>query len=286
MTKSASLFASFALFALAAATQDGVLLRRQLKENSSEVYQLVSDMRQTATLPGMGDQDIDMTSTMKVTLNSHKLDAATGQLEVDSVFSDIKTKSEGMLAAMMDQSKDPDPERGEIQRQNRRSQPPHSRCHEEWLQHDGHAPNDSGPTSSIMFVEFPDKAVAVGDSWTFALPKSAVFGKQTPSLSAKLEGDREFQGGKVWVVSFGGTINLDADLTEMLKKTPNNPMAGSKATLKGKIEMIGESLIDKISGQTLVYTVSSKSKSKVDLPDNGLSIDTSGVSKTTMTLVK
>lgn len=282
MNRRILLLCGLSLVALAVASTDGVLLRRQLKENTSEVYKVQADMKGLVTLPGMGDQDLAMVSTMKLTLKTNKVDAQKNEADVESIITDIQTKAEGMMQMAMDQSGPPPKEiktSGKMDARNHMVMvAPKSSGMMEMMM------SGSGPASSLLFIEFPESAVNVGDSWTFSLPKSPLYGKDIPVLTGKLVGDRDYQGAKVWVVGIEGKVKLDADMSEMLKDAPSNPMAGQKALMKGTVEISGEALVDKTTGQTLVYTTHSKSKSTVEMPDMGMSIDNTGTVKTTMTL--
>ncbi|MFI5386158.1 MAG: hypothetical protein ACHQ50_08565 [Fimbriimonadales bacterium] len=285
MNKRALILAGFGIFCLAAAIPQGVLLRRDVKENTTEVYKLVNDIKQTLTIPSMGDQDANSSSSMTLTLKTTKVDPTSGQGDVESTISDIKMKSDGMGANAVDQIQASMPKEfkttGKIDPRNHMVLAPAK----------GSGMLDailgsSSPTSSLIFVEFPDKAVSVGDSWTFELPKSPFFGKAPQTLTAKLVGEKSYEGAQVWQISVSGIIKIDADLTEVMKNAPDNPLGGQKATMKGTIDLTGDALIDKQSGKTLAYSTSSKTKGAMELPDMGITIDSVGSAKTTMTLQK
>src|SRR5437016_10711250 len=100
MNKKALMFAGIGLFALAVAGDQGVLLRRELKENATETYKLETEVKQNADVPGIGDQDLHLTSTMTVTLKSGKLDAAAGQVPIDATLAVAQVKADGSIADM------------------------------------------------------------------------------------------------------------------------------------------------------------------------------------------
>jgi hypothetical protein len=274
--------AVFATLALAA--HQGVVLRRELKENATEVYNMDTSVHMVVTVPSMGDQDVDMTSSMKYTLTMGKIE--NGQAAIESKVSDIKTKADGMLAQVMDQQQTSMPKeivsKGKLDARNHLTL--------EAAKNSGGMMQlmvgSGSPASSLMFVEFPEKAVNVGDEWSMELPKSPMFGKEAPKVTAKLLGSKDFKGADCWQISVSGTINMDADLTEAMKSAPNNPMSGQKMTMKGKVKLNGEALVDKVTGKTLNYDVVADSTSKMEMPDMGMSIDSSGKIKTTLTLQK
>lgn len=272
----AALAASFVL-----APQQGTLLRHELKENTTETYKVATVIKQTMTIPSVGDQDVDMKSTMNYAVKINKIDPATGVAQVDTVVSDMKTEADGMIGEMMQGAQNDAPKEikttGTLDGRNRftATKKPANSSAQMILE-------QLNPTSSIVFIELPDKAVAVGDSWTFDLPKSPLFGKDQQKLTAKLTGERD----GAWVVSVTGTIQLDADLTEIMKNMPNNPMAGTQTNLKGGATLKGEALLDKMSGKMTSYVIDATSKSTVSFAEQGISIDTAGTIKTVMTLQK
>lgn len=272
----AALAASFVL-----APQQGTLLRHELKENTTETYKVATVIKQTMTIPSMGDQDVDMKSSMNYAVKINKVDATTGLAQVDTIFSDMKTEADGMVGQMMQGEQDQAPKEikttGTLDARNRFTvtKKPASSSAQMMLE-------QLNPTSSIVFIELPEKAVAVGDTWTFDLPKSPLFGKDQQKLTAKLTGERDGD----WVVAITGTIKLDADLTEIMKNMPNNPLGGAQTTLTGTAALKGEALIDKASGKMMSYVVDATSKTTVNLPEQGINIDTAGTVKTVMTLQK
>jgi hypothetical protein len=280
MNRKITLLAGIGVFALAAATQQGTVLRRELKENTSEVYAVETVLKQVLTVPSMGDQDIDLTSTMKMTLKTGALDAATGQVAVDTTISDIKNKAEGALAGAIDQQADNIPKEikgtGKLDARNRLAlAPPKAGAGMMELLMAG-----SSPTSSFMFVSYPEKAVTIGDSWAIELPKSPMFGKDAPSLTAKLTGEKDGN----WLINVSGLIKIDADVTEMLKNAPM--IGGQKVLIKGTMDVTGEAQVDKATGKTMLYTTKSKTQTQWDIPEMSMAVDVAGTTATTIKLQK
>lgn len=285
MNRKALILSGLAIFSLAAAaTQQGITLRRELKENGTEVYLMETDMKQTVSVPTLGDQDMGLTSTAKMTLKTGKIDPATGEAQIDSTVSDIKTQGEGMMQAMVDQQSGSVPKEvkssGKIDARNRMKMVSQKTAGAAQM-----FMSASNAAASMVFVEFPEKPVNVGDTWTVSLPKSPVFGNKPADLTAKFVGEKDYQGAKAWAISVAGTVSLDADISEMMKGQANNPFEGQKVMLKGTIDITGEALIDKGSGRTLIYTTTSKSKTTTDLPGMG-SLDATGSTKTKMVYQK
>src|SRR5256885_1116049 len=81
----------------------------------------------------------------------------------------------------------------------------------------------TSPSSSLVFIEFPEKAIAVGDSWTFPAPKNPIFGKEPQNLTAKLTGEKDFNGVKVWAIDVSGKLTINADIGQLIKDSGNAP---------------------------------------------------------------
>jgi hypothetical protein len=280
------LFAGIALFSLAAAAPDAVVLRRELKEATLESYKLQSEVKQKADVPTMGEQDLDAVTTMSVKLKSGKLDAATNQVSLDATISDIQMKSSGSIAEMADQMTSGMPKEfkmtGKLDSRNRISVDQTKAPDLMMIMFTG-----TSPSSSLMFVEFPEKAVNVGDSWTFPAPKNPLFGTEVQNLTAKLTGEKELNGTKAWAVSVNGKLNINADLGKLIKESGSAPtgMPDMAMIMKGTAEMSGEALIDKATGKTLQYVVNVTQKTKTEMESFG-TVESSGTIKTTLTLQK
>jgi hypothetical protein len=282
MNRRSLILAGIAIASFAAAATQGVLLRRELKEGTTEVYTLKTEMKQTVDVGGM-QQDLGINSSAKLTLKTGKIDPADGTAEVETIVSDMKTEADGAAAMMANDTEMPKEVKatGKLDARNRlMMKATKATGMMEMMM------GASSPASSLSFVEFPDKEINVGDTWTVTVSKSPAYGNKEQTLIAKLMGDRDRVGGKVWVISVSGTLNLDMDMTEMMKDMPNNPMAGQKTTLKGTVELKGIALVDKTTGKTLEYTTDSISKNTVNLVDAGMTVESNGTVKTTLTLQK
>jgi hypothetical protein len=280
------LFAGLAFFSVAAVSSDAVLLRRELKEDSTENYKLQSEVKQKADVPSMGEQDLGAVTTMTVKIKAGKLDAASGQVGLDATIGDVQTKATGSMADFFDQATSVMPKEfkmsGKIDNRNRISVDQTKAPDLMMIMLTG-----SSPSSSLMFVEFPEKPVNVGDAWTFPAPKSPIFGKEAQNLTAKLTGEKDFNGAKVWAVSVNGQLKIDADLGKLMKDSGSAPsnLPEMSMQMKGTADMAGEALIDKATGKTLQYIVNITQKTKTEMESFG-TVESSGTIKTTLTLQK
>ncbi len=284
MNKKALVLAGFVVFALAAAARQGAVLRRDLKEDSTEVYKLKTDIAIKANSSAFGDGDLSVNMTTTMTLKSGKLDGASNQLGVDATISDIQSRVDGSIAQYVSPMFDNLPKEikfnGKLDGRNRITVT------------DAKTPDSmltmltgTSPSSAIAFVEFPEKAVNVGDSWTIPAPKVPIIAKGQ-TLTAKLVGEKDLDGSKVWQIAISGKLTIDANSAEITKGAPAGGDPPPNMTLKGTADFVGEALVDKTSGKTLQYTSTTTQKTKMDLPDMSMTVDNSGTIKTTMTLTK
>jgi hypothetical protein len=127
--------------------------------------------------------------------------------------------------------------------------------------------------------------VKVGQEWDVPVPKNPMMEKDQ-ILKAKLVGEREVDGVKVWVVTIAGPMEMNADLSKMMADAPDNPAAGMKMLMSGTIQVSGENLIEQGSGRLVLSTQKADSKMKMELPDMGMSIDMTGTTTSKMALKK
>ncbi|HTQ09778.1 MAG TPA: hypothetical protein VMI31_06875, partial [Fimbriimonadaceae bacterium] len=245
MYKPSLLFSGFAVIALAAAAQQGTTLRHELKENATEVYKFKTLVNSQASSSAF-DGDLKIDSSMTVTLKMGKLDAASGQVAVDADVSDISAKADGSIAQYVDPMLDGLPKEmkvtGKLDARNRFAMDP-TKTQDAMIT----MVMGTSPTSSIAFVEFPDKPVNLGDTWTFPAPKNPIFGKEPQTLTAKFIGEKEFNGALVWCIDVTGKLKVDANMADIMKGQESD-QGVPNMTMKGTADVKGEAMIDKATG--------------------------------------
>lgn len=271
---------------LATAGQDAHVLRRELKEGATDVYQVDSKVDQTVQLSqlGMGDQKMVITSGMKMALSTGKVDPDKHTADLKMVSSDFKFDMEG-LAGMAGA---PTPEMpkevtvtGTIDHQNRIS----------GMKAVGPGAGLMGASTSAssgtMFVSFPEHAVKVGDTWDVVIPKNPAMGNAETVLKATLKGEAMDGDVPVWLISMQGTLILDMDMAEMMKDDPQAQGALAMGNMKvsGKIDLQADAQTEKGSGRTRKMVVRMKGKQKMDMADMGLTLEMEMAGTTSMSLV-
>jgi len=272
-----------AIASLALAAQDGVLLRRELKENTTEVYKVETMTQQTMSLPTGMEQEFKISALSTYTVKTGKIDPAKGTAAVEVINQIDKVDADGMMASMMGKQ-DNKPikfsavmdNRGRLVMDTTKALDPQA-----MMMAGAQAAGNSG-----MFVELPEKAVKIGDTWDVVIPKSPMLGKTDQKLVAKLAREDKLNGKDVYVVAVNGTLNIEIDPSQMAPASGagSNPMAGQKMTVKGTVTVSGEGFVEKATGKTLKMESVAKTKSKVEMPDMGLSIDGTGTVTTKVAL--
>jgi hypothetical protein len=279
MTKTLIL-AGMAVATLAVAAQDGSLLRRTFVPGATDVYRIESSMRQSFTLPGMGEQDLTVDNVQLYSVKVNKVDGDTA--EIETVTKTEKLEFGGGMASMIPTPPTPGPVTlpGRLDNRNRATftkipSSPEMAMFSAAL---------SG-TYSIM-VELPEKAVRVGDTWQIVVPKGPFTGREDQFLTARLTGERVVDGVSAWVVQITGRLNSTIDMNELAKDNPDaNPM-GMSMVIKSVMDVKGEGLVEKATARTLQMDTSIGTKQNVNITDMGMSIDSSGTTTMRVRLQK
>lgn len=263
------------------AGQDGVVLRLVLKENTTDNYKVESKATQVINLPnGMGEQEMTILTTSSYKVTTGKVDAEKGVADVTVETSVDKIDADGPMGEMMAQNK-PKPMtlKGTLNNLGKLTLDT-SKLSMSDLQFGGGSQQSGGG----VYVEFPDKAIKVGDSWDYKIPKSPITGSEDQKMTLKLVGEKKVGDKDVWVISTTGTMKLDIDSSKLPKGDADagNPMAGQDMKIKGTIDVVGESLVEKATGRTLKSEAKLKSKNTIEVM--GMNIDSTGTTIVTSTL--
>lgn len=282
----AILFGIAALAALAlSSAQDGVLLRHDLKENAQDVYKVEMKGNQVIQAPGIDDQPVDVVSTMTCTFKTGKLDAEKGEAELELVTSDIKVEVEGPMAGMVptDQIPKETTGKGKVDRRYRFTMEPAG-------QGGMMAMLGGGMNNGLGFaIELPEKAVKPGDVWVVTLPKNPAFGDKEIPLNAKLEGERIIDEVPCYEISMQGVVPLDLDSEKAAKSLPPggaDTAGGMRVLVKGDLNVKMVGYYEKSTCRLVRFELETSGKQKIELPDIGIVLDSSGTSKMAMSLQK
>jgi hypothetical protein len=261
------------------AGQDGVLLRRDLKEGETEIYKATIQVRQRMTLPGgMGEQEATVDGKMTYVLNFGKVDEAKDNAAIDVKIQDISMDMGGaaaMAQGILGEMPREMTATGRLDRRNRL----------EDVKFDAKARSammaaGASPESAIGFIEFPVGPVKIGEEWDVILPKSAMYGNREQKLRAKLVGERTLGERAVWVVEMKGEFPFQADPNAMGDPTG----MGLKFEVSGRIDMKSEALVEKTTGRTLSLETQMSTTTRTDIADMNMSVDSVGDTRIKMVL--
>ncbi len=279
--------------AIAMAAQDGTVLKRTFKEGSTDVYKQTTVTKMVMTMPQGGDMGMNTNVDATYTIKYKKVDPTANAATVETITKVDKLDMTGALADMMKsmgQGKTPTPKpitlNGQILANNtfkadKADKPAKAGSLEDVM-------SSSAGLQSTVLIEFPDKAVKIGDSWDVVVPTTPA----TPAgqkLVAKLTGEKTVDGVDVWVVNITGKIKIKFDMTEAAASDPDaqgSPLAGMKMLLDGTVDTTEDVLIEKSTGRTIQLDATMKSKQTITIGDTGMAPEGTSTAKVTIKLQK
>ena len=270
--KAALLLLSFAL-----AQDPGVLLRRKLVSESVDVYKMTDRVEQTV-VSAMGTMPMTITSDRTYVLRTTKVDEGAGNALFEATTTVDKITADGAASAMGAQKPGPVVQKGKIDVRGRMTLDPTPSS--ETVA--GLMSGTQGAVAAGNFVEFPEKMVKVGDRWEVVVPKNPLLFDRDQHLSETLTGEKVVDGTPVWTVSINGTIQTSIDGSS-LKGSPENRL---DVRIEGQDEILGEGLVEKATGRTVLMTLRSNAKRTIKLLDTGLTLQVQGKSESKVTLEK
>jgi len=267
-------FVVAASVASSAALQDATRLRLSLVEGRKDVFTIKSEMKQTLDMAGMGQQEMTITSGMKMAVETGKK-GEDGKASIEMAVSDFEMKLEGMPGA----PDMPNPGnyviKGKIDELGRITDTKIEGAEASMAQM-----MNASSQQTPYFVVFPDKDVKVGDSWKIPIPKNDLAMTADSELTAKLLGEKTVKDVVVFEIQLMGDVLVDGDPS---KANPDVPFA---MKTKGKVSMDGLYWVEKSSGRTIGYQTKMRSDMTMELTDMGMTISTKGSGTMTMDWVK
>jgi hypothetical protein len=275
---------------VAATSQEGVLIRRQLKPNTSETYTMEFNMKQLIDMSamGMGDQDMTMDSKSKLVVKTGAVDEAKGLADIELQFSEMKMDFGGAAAMAGGMMGEMPTEYAVAAKMDARNiftevKPIGRQANQMMMMMMGSAAS----LQSGLFIPFPERAVQVGESWEVPMPKTPMFGET--KLTAKLVGEKVHEGRPVWVISLEGTLPMNVDGEAMTRASGgDDPTGGMMAGMKmtGTIQSRQEALVDKATGQTLQIEGKGTQRQRIEIAQMGMGLDMRGEFTQRLVLVK
>jgi len=286
-TRKLFVVASLVAASIAMAAQDGITLRKTLRQGI-ESYHMESSLKQTVSLPGgAGDQEMGMTSVTAYTYKIGTVDATAGTAPVELSAKVEKFDVDGPLAEAMNSNKDKvlvtTKTNGKLDSRNRFTPDTGKKV-------DPMAVMLGSASSSLVgpFIEFPEKAVKIGDSWDITIPKSPMTGKEDQKLTATLVSEKAVDGKSLYLVILKGTLKITINMAEIMKDNANadlQALGANDMTISGTIDLNGEANLDKATCQTQSMNIKLLAKQEISvaaLGDQKISSSSTGTIKITL----
>lgn len=289
-TKSLALVAAGAMLVMLAIAQSGgILLRRELKENASDSYKLKIVANQTIDMGGM-QMPIDVTTTADLGLNTLKVSNEKKEADLEVKLTNLKLDMGDMagMGGMMPELPKEVVSTGVIDARNRiKMNPPKPSGGQQgnMMAMVGMMSGGFGDPVGILSFEFPEKALAVGESWEVVLPKNPMTGNTETKLNAKLVAEKDHNGVAAYEILISGKVPYKVDTAELAKSNPDvaGAFGGMAMLISGSADISTSAIVAKGSGKTLAIDSTVKSNSVVEMPSQGMTLNTSGTVKTTLT---
>lgn len=260
------------------AAQDGVLLRRDLSQDVTDVYTLQVKTTQTITgdqLPGPQDMTID--GSMKLSIKTSKLADGKEKADMNVSVTDMKWDFGGAAAAATGMTDMPNQfqVKALVDARNRVS--------------DVKFEGLSGPMQQMMqsfqqlqalpAIEFPENPVKVGDTWTATIPKSPMTGNKDVTLNVKLVGETTVGDAPAWDLRVEGDVPMDY-------KPTMGEAAQFEMHLKGTSKINTSAKVAKSSGRLLWLESKSVTDGTMEILDFGMTLNLKSSSTSTMKLAQ
>lgn len=277
-------FAFLALAAVAVA-QDATTLRRVVQANTADVYTISSKSTQLIDF-GMGEQDITVDNSMKLTMKYGAVDK-DGNADVEMVLSDFQMKTGGSMGAMMGDMSQMMPKEfkvtGKLDPQNNLNNTKTQGLGMREMMMMG-----SQMMGSMSGIIFPKSAVKPGDTWQMPVPDQPMMGLKGASMTATFVGAKNMDGTAVYEIKVGGKLPTKVNMAEMMKNAPeaDQGMMPADLVITGTVDIKSTAWIEQGSGRLVKMDTSMKTAQKMDMGGQGMSGDIKGDVSMTMALKK
>lgn len=265
--------------AAVAMAQDGVKLRRTFTANTEDVYVCEYSGTQTVEAP-TGPMEFKMKGSNNMLIKYKDIKDAT--CNIDMVTKDMKLEMEGLPDGMGAPGADNLPKEvtasGTMDERNRvtfaKSNTPMDPMTQSLL-------SSLGSINYGFFVEYPEGAVKVGDTWEITVPKAKEKDADT-KLKATLTADK----GTNWEVTITGKMPMKIDSAEAAKSQGGAAQGGMQMdfVMNMMMDSTYTILVDKATGKTQTFNGKVDTKMNMELTGMGMTIPGSGTMNITVKL--
>ncbi|MBL8047520.1 MAG: hypothetical protein JNJ45_02450 [Chthonomonas sp.] len=253
-----------------AQAQDAFTLRRIFKMGETMTYNMAMTSETTVDISafGQGEQKTTFTQSGKISFKTTKVDEAKKEANLEIKYFDIDMKMEGGMPGMG----------GDMPKEYSVMATMDSMNRIKDMKIEGmpgmlRMMSESSMRQSLGGVQFPEAAVKVGDGWDVKVPKDGMMFDTDQVLKAKFLSVKDINGKKAYEISVKGPLNLNMDLSKMMEQGGgDNPMAGMKMAITGKMDNDSVVTIDAETGNFLIIDMKMTQEMTVDMVDMGVKL--------------
>lgn len=270
-----SLFILALTVAGAAQAEDTFKIRRTYKEGEVLTYNMATSTDTTVDISafGQGEQKTTMEQSGKMSFKTTKVRADKNEADLEVKFFDLVSKIEGGMPGM---GETPPKEYSVFATMDNLNRVKDMRI--EGLSGMMKMFNQSSVRQSLGGVTFPENEVKVGDSWDMTVPKDGVVFDTDQTIKVKFVAVKEIAGHKALEFSSKGPLNVNIDLAKIMEQGGgDNPMAGMKMMVTGKMDIDTTVTIDAATGQVLIIDSKLSQDMTVEMVDMGVKLPMSGM---------
>lgn len=281
MNTSKTLVLMMALGAVGVAqAQDSFTLRRIFKLGETLNYNMAMSSDTTVDISafGQGEQKSTFSQSGKVSFKTTKVNDEKKEASLEIKYFELETKMEGGMPGMDQAGPKEYTVTATMDQLNRIKD-----MKIEGLPGMMRMMSETSLRQTIGGVNFPETAIKVGDGWDIKVPKDGMMFDTEQILKAKFIGVKDINGKKALEVSVKGPLSLNMDLSKMMEQGGGeNPMAGMKMMLSGKMGMDTVVTIDATTGVLLMLDTKINQEMTVDMTDMGVKLPMFGTTTSIM----
>lgn len=258
------LVAGFAVIAMA---QDGIKLRRVFTAGTEDSYAFQFNSTNSMETP-QGNMDIKLKGTSTFVVKYKEIKDA--KADIDLITRDMKMESEGGpdMGAAQNLPKEITVQ-AKLDDRNRLSDVKSGAGVNPMIQM---MLSSLATTSGGYFIEFPEGALKIGDTWEIAVPKMTEKSPVNGKMTAKLLADK----GETYEVEVTGDVPMKMDMAELMKDDPNAAAGGMEMVMTGTMKTSYKAIVQKSTGKALSIDGKVNSDLKLDITNMGISMPGKG----------
>ncbi len=276
------------LVSASALAQDAIKLARLFEVGQTDSYKVVNKVVSTVDMSAMGagEQETAVDSSFEA---SYRIAGIKDNVaDLDITYNNFKLDIKGEMASQMGLSADMFPKEAKASgKMDATGTLSDYKLLDEKLK--GSMAMMGGETAleSFNWIRLPKGDLIEGTEFKVELPKMPMYVGDKNTFDGKVMKIVDFDGVPAVQVVYGGTLQIDMDMSEMMKNNPNaSEMPPMKMTMTGEAKMSFTVFFEQKSGKVLKMEYFTTGNQKINLTDMGMSIPLTVETSTTLVLKK